>query len=60
MFDPSKFADVENALLISDFKINDNLLREYGSNFTDIRRMFEDQATVYETNMQIEDNSQEE
>ena len=59
MFDPSKFADVENELLISDFKINDNLLREYGSNFTDIRRMFEDQATVYETNMQLE-NIQEE
>ena len=51
MFDPSQFANDENALLISDFKIDDNLLREYGSNFTDIRRMFEDQATVYETNM---------
>ena len=34
MFDPSQFADVENALLISDFKLDDDLLREYGSNFT--------------------------
>ena len=45
--------------MISDFKIEDDQLREYGSIFTDIRRMFEDQAIAYENHIQIDNNKEE-
>jgi hypothetical protein len=38
LFDPVKIADGQNELLTSDFKIDDDQLRKYGSIFTDIRK----------------------
>ena len=59
LFDPVKIADGQNELLTSDFKIDDDQLRKYGSIFTDIRKQFEDQAIIYESQMQIENREEE-
>jgi hypothetical protein len=48
-------ASEESALLISEFKIKDNQLREHGSTFTEIRRIFEERANEYEKLIQLDD-----
>ena len=59
LFDPVKIADGQNELLTSDFKIDDDQLRKYGSIFTDIRKQFEDQAIIYDSQMLIENREEE-